>query len=81
MTKREVCDTTAKLLNSIKHSQTILEKKNYILALKSLGHTSSRSQLDQLKDLMSLLISFLNKDFLDSEGDYDEKNALVEATL
>ena len=81
LTKREVCDTTAKLLNSIKHSQTILEKKNYILALKSLGHTSSRSQLDQLKDLMSLLISFLNKDFLDSEGDYDEKNALVEATL
>lgn len=30
---------------------------------------------------MTLLISFLNKDFLDSEGDYDEKNALVEATL
>ena len=81
LTKRQVCDTTAKLLHSINHSQTILEKKNYILALKSLGHTSSRSQLDQLKDLMNLLISFLKKDFLDSEGDYDEKNALVEATL
>ena len=81
LTKKEVCDTTGKILDSIKNSQTILEKKNFILALKSLGRTSSHSQLDQLKELMDFLFSFLNEDFLDSEGDYDEKNDLVEATL
>ena len=51
------------------------------MALKSLGHTSSRSQLDQLKDLIKLLISFTTKEFMDSEGDYEEKNDMVEATL
>ena len=49
LTKREVCDTTAKLFDSIKHSKSILEKRNYILAIKSLGRTSSHSQLDKLK--------------------------------
>ena len=81
LTKKQVCDTTKKLIDLIKNSQTILEKKNYILALKSLGHTSSRSQIEMLKDLMSLLIGFINKNFLDSDGEYDEKNSLVEAAL
>ena len=81
LTKKQVGETTKKLLDLIKNSTNVLEKKNYILALKSLGHTSSRSQLEQLKDLITLLISFTNKDFLESEGDYDEKNALVEAAL
>ena len=81
LTKKQVCDTTVKLLDLIKSSPTILEKKYYILALKSLGHTSSRSQLDQLKDLINLLISYTTKEFMDSEGDYEEKNDMVEATL
>ena len=81
LTKKQVCETTRKLLDLIKNSTDVLEKKNYILALKSLGHTSSRAQVDQLKDLINLLISFINKNFLDSEGDYDEKNSLVEAAL
>ena len=81
LTKKQVCETTKKLLDLIRNSTDVLEKKNYILALKSLGHTSSRAQVDQLKDLIDLLISFINKNFLDSEGDYDEKNALVEAAL
>ena len=79
--KKQVCETTKKLLDLIQNSSTILKKKNYILALKSLGHTSSRSQLSQLQGLIKILISFINKTFLDSEGDYDEKNSLVEATL
>ena len=81
LTRKQVSETTKKLLDLINSSSTILDKKNYILALKSLGHTSSRSQIDQLKDLITLLISFINKNFLDNEGDYDEKNSLVEATL
>ena len=81
LTKKQVCDTTKKLLDLINNSATIIEKKNYILALKSLGYTSSRAQLDQLKDLINLLITFISKDFLDSDGDYDEKNSLVEAAL
>ena len=81
LTKKQVCETTKKLIELINNSSTILDKKNYILALKSLGHTSSRSQLDQLKGLINLLIQHISKDFLDSEGDYDEKNSLVEATL
>ena len=81
LTKKQVCETTKKLLDLINNSTDVLEKKNYILALKSLGHTSSRAQLEQLKDLINLLISFINKSFLESEGDYDEKNSLVEATL
>ena len=81
LTKKQVCDTTKKLIDLMNNSSTISEKKNYILALKSLGHTSSRSQLDQLKDLIKLLISFTTKSFLESEGDYEEKNDLVEATL
>ena len=81
LSKREVCDTTGKLLDLIRNAKTILEKKNYILALKSLGRTSFQSQLDQLKEIMDFLFPFLTEDFLDSEGDYDEKNALVEATL
>ncbi len=81
LTKKQVCDTTKKLLELINNSTTLLEKKNYILALKSLGQTSSHSQLDQLKDLVKLLMSFTTKEFLDSEGDYNEKNDMVEATL
>ena len=81
LTKKKVCDTTKKLLDLINQSNSIVEKRNYILALKSLGNTSSRAQLDQLKDLMKLLISFINKNFLDSEGDENEKNSLVEAAL
>ena len=81
LTKKQVCDTTKKLLELINNSSTLLEKKNYILALKSLGQTSSHSQLDQLKDLVKLLLSFTTKEFLDSEEDYEEKNDMVEATL
>ena len=81
LTKKEVCETTKELLNLINNSTSILAKKNYILALKSLGNTSSLSQLDQLKDLMNLLIFFISKNFIDSEGDYDDKNSLIEATL
>ena len=81
LTKKQVCDTTKKLLDLINSSTTIVDKKNYILALKSLGYTSSRSQLDQLQGLINLLITFINTNFLDSEGDYDEKNSLVEAAL
>ena len=79
--KKQISKTTQKLIDLIKRSITITEKKNYILALKSLGHTLSRSQGQMVPDIISLLISFLGKDFLESEGDYDEKNALVEATL
>ena len=79
--RKQIIKTTTKLIELIKRSTTITEKKNYILALKSLGHTSSRSQGQMVLDIISLLISFLEKDFLDSDGDYDEKNALVEATL
>ena len=81
LTKKQVCETTKKLIDLIKSSQTILEKKNYILALKSLGYTSSRSQIEMLKELITLLVGFINKNFLESEGEYDEKNALVEAAL
>jgi len=81
LTKKQVCETTKKLLDLINKSNTILEKKNYILALKSLGHTSSRAQIEQLPDLLKLLIYFISKDFLNSEGEYEEKNDLVEATL
>ena len=79
--KKQISKTTQKLIDLIKRSNTITEKKNYILALKSLGHTLSRSQGQMVPDIISLLISFLGKEFLESEGDYDEKNALVEATL
>ena len=79
--KKQISKTTQKLIDLIKRSATITEKKNYILALKSLGHTLSRSQGQMVPNIISLLISFLGKDFLDSDGDYDEKNALVEATL
>ena len=81
LNKNQINNTTNKLIQLIKSSQTITEKKNYILALKSLGHTLSRSQDQLVPQIISLLITFLNKDFIDSEGDYDEKNALVEATL
>ena len=81
LNKNQINNTTNKLIQLIKSSQTIKEKKNYILALKSLGHTLSRSQDQLVPQIISLLITFLNKDFIDSEGDYDEKNALVEATL
>ena len=81
LTKKQVCETTKKLIQLLNQTSTTLDKKNYILALKSLGHTSSRSQLDQLKELMTLLINHISKEFLDSEGEYDEKNSLVEATL
>ena len=49
--------------------------------IKSLGHTLSRSQDQLVPQIISLLITFLSKDFLDSDGEYDEKNACVEATL
>ncbi len=81
LSKKKVSDTTKKLLDLINKSSTILEKKNYILALKSLGNTSSLAQVDQLQGLMELLISFITKNFLESEGEDDEKNSLVEATL
>jgi len=81
LSKNQISKTTQKLIDLIKISNTITEKKNYILALKSLGHTLSRSQGDKVPGIISLLITFLGKDFLDSDGDYDEKNALVEATL
>ena len=81
LTKKQICQTTKKLIELINNSSTILDKNNYILALKSLGYTSSRSQLDQLKELINLLVHHISKDFLDSDGDYNEKNSLVEATL
>ena len=81
LNKNQISSTTQKLIDLTKKSNTITEKKNYILALKSLGHTLSRSQGGKLQEIISLLMTFLGKDFLDSEGDYDEKNALVEATL
>ena len=81
LNKNQINNTTNKLIQLIKSSQTITEKKNYILALKSLGHTLSRSQDQLVPQIISLLITFLNKDFIDSQGEYDEKNALVEATL
>ena len=79
--KKQIIKTTQKLIDYIKRSNTIIEKKNYILALKSLGHTLSRSQGKMVPDIILLLVSFLGKDFLSSEGDYDEKNSLIEATL
>ena len=81
LSKKQISKTTQKLIDLIKRSTTITEKKNYILALKSLGHTLSRSQGQMVPHIISLLVTFLGKDFLDSEGDYDEKNALIEATL
>ena len=81
LNKTQISTTTQKLIDLIKLSNTITEKKNYILALKSLGLTLSRSQGEKVPEIISLLITFSNKAFLDSEGDYDEKNALVEATL
>ena len=81
LNKNQINNTTNKLINLIKKSNTITEKKNYILALKSLGHTLSRSQGQLVPEIIALLVTFLNKEFLDSDGDYDEKNALVEATL
>ena len=64
-----------------KFSYELIQKKNYILALKSLGHTLSRSQGQLVPEIISLLNTFLTKEFIDSESEYDEKNALVEATL
>ena len=81
LNKNQINNTTNKLINLIKKSNTITEKKNYILALKSLGHTLSRSQGQLVPEIIALLVTFLSKDFLESDGDYDEKNALVEATL
>ena len=81
LTKNQVEETTKKIIGLIKDSTTILEKKNYILALKSLGQTSSRAQTEILEEIMKLLISFTSKDFIESEGEYDEKNDLVEAAL
>jgi len=81
LNRKQISRTTQKLIDLIKRSNTITEKKNYILALKSLGHTLSRSQGQMVPNIIFLLISFLGKDFLESDGDYDEKNALVEATL
>ena len=81
LNKNQISKTTQTLIDLIKISNTITEKKNYILALKSLGHTLSRSQGEKVPGIISLLITFLGKDFIESEGDYDEKNALVEATL
>ena len=81
LNKNQINNTTNKLINLIKNSNTITEKKNYILALKSLGHTLSRSQGQLVPEIIALLVTFLSKDFLESDGDYDEKNALVEATL
>ena len=79
--KKQISKTTQKLIDLIKRSTTITEKKNYILALKSLGHTLSRSQGNMVPDIISLLITFLGKDFLESEGEDDEKNSCIEATL
>ena len=81
LNKNKISQTTQKLIQLIKGANSIIEKKNYILALKSLGHTLSRSQDQMVPEIISLLNTFLGKDFLDSEGEYDEKNALVEATL
>ena len=81
LNKKQISTTTEKLINLIQKSNTITEKKNYILALKSLGHTLSRSQGHMVPKIISLLVTFLTKDFLDSDGEYDEKNSLVEATL
>ena len=81
LNRKQISRTTQKLIDLIKRSNTITEKKNYILALKSLGHTLPRSQGQMVPNIISLLITFLGKDFLESDGDYDEKNALVEATL
>ena len=81
LNKNQINNTTNKLIQLIKSSQTITEKKNYILALKSLGHTLSRSQDQLVPQIISLLITFISKDFVDSDGEYDEKNACIEATL
>ena len=81
LNKKQISTTTETLINLIKKSNTITEKKNYILALKSLGHTLSRSQGHMVPKIIALLVTFLTKDFLDSDGEYDEKNSLVEATL
>ena len=79
--KKKISKTTQKLIDLINRSETITEKKNYILALKSLGHTLSRSQGQMVPSIISLLSTFLTKDFLSSDGDDNEKNSLVEATL
>ena len=81
LNRNKISQTTEKLIALIKSGNSITEKKNYILALKSLGHTLSRSQDQMVPDIISLLMTFITKNFLDSDGDYDEKNALVEATL
>ena len=81
LNKKQISHTTQKLIDLINRSETITEKKNYILALKSLGHTLSRSQGQMVPSIISLLTTFLTKDFLNSGGDDDEKNSLVEATL
>ena len=81
LNKKQISTTTETLINLIQKSNTITEKKNYILALKSLGHTLSRSQGHMVPKIIALLVTFLTKDFLDSDGEYDEKNSLVEATL
>jgi hypothetical protein len=81
LNKNQIDNTTKNLIQIIKNSQTITEKKNYILALKSLGHTLSRSQDQLVPEIIELLINFIKKNFLDSEGEYDEKNSLVEAAL
>ena len=81
LNKKQISITTETLINLIQKSNTITEKKNYILALKSLGHTLSRSQGHMVPKIIALLVTFLTKDFLDSDGEYDEKNSLVEATL
>ena len=83
LNKHKISQTTKKLIDLIKRSNTIVERKNYILALKSLGHTLSRSQGNLVPEIISLLNTFLGKDFMESNegGEYDEKNSLVEATL
>ena len=79
--KDQILNTTQTIIDLIKKSDTITKKQNYILGLKSLGHTLSRSQGEKIPEIIELLISFLSKNFLDSEGVYDEKNSLVEAAL
>ena len=81
LNKEQINETTQKLIDLTKNSRTISEKKNYILALKSLGHTLSLSQDEKIYEIISLLINYINKDFLESEGDYDEKISLVETTM
>ena len=52
LNKNQISATTQKLIDLIKISNTITEKKNYILALKSLGHTLSRSYISTSTSLV-----------------------------